>query len=619
MCAIAGLVSFTRVLSDGESVAARMIAPLALRGPDQVGDWIGPHAAIGFRRNAVVDLAGGRQPMTARDAAGTDIAVLDYTGELFNTEELRAELRSRGHRFREQSDTEVVLHAYLEWGEYCAERLRGMYAFVIWDTRAERLVMIRDRFGIYPLYYAEVADGLLFASEPKGLFGSGLCAPVVDQDGLRELLAFTPTPGASVFRGVYEVVPGEVATYDRGGLRRRRYWQLPAREHTDDAATTVQTVRTLLEDAVQSQLVSDVPLGALLSGGLDSSIICALIAAGAGPNRDGDGDGRLRTYSMEFGYHLTDFRPDEQFPNPDSPFAHLMSRHLDTEHDELLLSAADSADPATTSAVVAAMDRPTARVDMYAAALRLARHARRTSKVVLSGDGADELFGGYSWFHDPARAGAGTFPWFGPRHRPEEFCGLLDRSLVKSLDLESYIGDRYAEALAEVPVLDGEPALDRRMRELTYLHMTRYLRVTLDRKDRMGSAAALEGRVPFCDHPLVEYVFNVPWALKVADGREKSLLRAAVRDLLPAEVLERKKSPFPKLQDPGYDAALRTRLRELAADGSSPIGELLDTSRVDSALSGAEAPDAPRIGRMSVEMAITLDTWVREQKTGVAV
>lgn len=615
MCAIAGLVSFTRVLSDGKSLTDRMSASFALRGPDEIGEWLGPHAAIAFRRNAVVDLGGGHQPMTAQDPAGVDIAVLDYSGEIFNTGELRAELRSRGHRFREQSDTEVVLHAYLEWGEHCADRLRGMYAFAVWDTRAERLVMIRDRFGIYPLYYAETADGLLFASEPKGLFASGLCAPLVDQDGLRELLAFTPTPGASVFHGVYEVVPGEAVTYDRRGLRRRRYWQLPARPHTDDPTATVRTVRALLEDAVRTQLVADVPLGALLSGGLDSSVICALIGSAAGSGRDGE---RLRTYSMEFGYHLTDFSPDEQFPSPDSPFAHLMSRRLNTEHEELLLSATDSADPETTRAVVAAMDRPTARIDMYAAALRLARHARRTSKVVLSGDGADELLGGYSWFHDPARVASGTFPWFGRRHRPEEFCGLLDRSLVKNLELESYIGDRYAEALAEVPVLDGEPAHDRRMRELTYLHLTRYLRVALDRKDRMGSAAALEGRVPFCDHPLVEYVFNIPWALKAADGREKSLLRAAVRDLLPAEVLERKKSPFPKLQDPGYDAALRTRLRELTADGSSPIGELLDASRVDAALTGAEAPDEPRIGRMSIEMAITLDAWVREQKVEVA-
>ena len=610
MCGIAGLVSFTRDLTREGALAERMAAALGLRGPDQDGTWTGRHAAFGFRRNAVVDLSGGWQPMTAKDAGGLTTTVLDYTGELFNTAQLRAELFDRGHRFREQSDTEVVLHAYLEWGEDCAAHLRGMFAFAVWDAVAERLVLIRDRFGVYPLCYAEVADGLLFGSEPKALFASGLCEPVTDREGLRELLAFTPTPGATVFRGVSEVVPGETVVYDREGLRRRRYWRLEARPHTEDHPATVRAVRELLEDAVRSQLDADVPVGALLSGGLDSSVICALI-------RDVRGSAEpLHTYSMEFDYHLTSFRPDEQFPDPDSPFAHLMSRHLNTVHGELVLGAADSASPAEMSAITAAMDRPTARIDMYGAVHRLALNARASSKVVLSGDGADELFGGYSWSHDPARVATHAFPWFGPRHRPGDFSGLLDQALVKELDLDSYAADRYAEAVAEVPVLDGEPAAERRMRELTYLHMTRYVRIALDRKDRMGSAAALEGRVPFCDHALVEYVFNVPWAMKSAGGREKALLRAAVRDLVPAEVLDRKKSPFPKLQDPAYDAALRQRLRELAADSASPIADLLDSAAVASVLAG-EA-DAPAVGRMSIEMAIMLDTWVREQKVTVA-
>ncbi|MFF0018054.1 asparagine synthase (glutamine-hydrolyzing) [Streptomyces sp. NPDC005374] len=621
MCGIAGMVSFNCDLSGRHDLVDRMSEPLTTRGPDQEGRWIGRHAVIAFRRNAVIDLSGGQQPMIAANESGTATAVLAYTGEIFNTEELRSELSTRGHRFRDRSDTEVVLHAYLEWGTECAGRLRGMFAFAVWDERADCLVMIRDRFGIYPLFYTQVADGLLFGSEPKALFASGLRRPEVDQDGLRELLGFTPTPGLSVFRDVYEVVPGEVVTYDAQGLHRAKYWQLQAREHTDDYVTTVKTVRELLEDAVRTQLVSDVPLGVMLSGGLDSSAICALAAALGGSQLSahvgGSPDDELRTYSMEFGYHFDNFRSNEQFPDTDSPYAHLMSRHLRTTHRELVLSAADSADRGRQLAVIAAMDRPTARLDMYVAAHRLSSAVRETSKVALSGDGADELFGGYRWFKEP-RAESGAFPWFGAGHRFEEFSDLLDRRLVKELDLPGYIGDRYKDAIAEVPRLDSDSRLERRMRELTYLHMTRYVRVTLDRKDRMGAAAALEGRVPFCDRALVEYVFNVPWSMKEADGREKSLLRDAVRDLMPAEVLDRPKSPFPKLQDPAYDEALRAQLGELTRDSASPVANLLDKSRVEAVLSGAPGAAQRGISRASVEMTIGLDLWVREQGVTVA-
>jgi asparagine synthase (glutamine-hydrolysing) len=629
MCGIAGLVSFTRDLTDRHDLAGPMSEAMALRGPDQEGRWSDQHALLTFRRNAVIDLVGGSQPMVAEDGAGAAIAVLDYTGEIFDVTELRADLSARGHRFHSHSDTEVVLRAYLEWGEECAGRLRGMFAFAVWDVTQTRLVLIRDRIGIYPLFYTEVSDGLLFGSEPKALFASGLCEPVVDQTGLREVFGFTPTPGLSVFRGVHEVIPGEVVSYDPGGLRRRRYWRLPAREHTDDYDTTVRTVRAYLEDAVRSQLVSDVPLCAMLSGGLDSSAMCALVTAFGG-RRPATADqslpdGRLRTYSMEFAYHLTNFQPNRLQPAPDSPYAQLMSEHLGTVHQELLLTAEEAANSADQSAVLAAMDRPVARLDMYVAMRRLSATIKETSKVALSGDGADELFGGYAWSHDPSDVAAETFPWFGSSYRFDMFSGLLDRRLLKELDLPGYSRDRYAEALAEVPHVDGAAAHERRMRELTYLHMTRYLRVIIDRKDRMGMAVALEGRVPFCDHQLVEYVFNVPWAMKSADGREKSLLRAAVADLLPADIRDRRKSLFPTLQDPAYAAALRGRLRELVEDASSPIAWLLDPARLRAVLTGEAIRTNPYgaasegVNRLSIETAIMLDLWVREHGVTLAV
>jgi asparagine synthase (glutamine-hydrolysing) len=621
MCGIAGMVSFTRDLTDRQELADRMSETMSLRGPDEEGCWTDRHALLTFRRLAVIDPAGGKQPMVAEDSAGRVRVVLDYTGEIFNCAELRADLTTRGHHFRTHSDTEVVLRAYLEWGVECAPRLRGMFAFAVWDAAQSRLVLIRDRIGIYPLYYTEVDEGLLFGSEPKALFASGLCQPVADLTGLRELLGFTPTPGFSVFRGVREVIPGEVVSYDRDGLRAWRYWRLPAREHTDDFDTTVQTVRAQLEEIVRDQLVSDVPLSLMLSGGLDSSVMCSLATALGGRRPAAPGarlsNGTLHTFSADFAYNLTNFANNDWNPSPDGPFAELMSRRFGTDHRELRVTVADSTDRAEQLSVLAAMDRPTARLDMHVAMHRLYRMVQDSTTVTLVGDGSDELFGGYAWFHDPERVNGSTFPWFGSSYPIGMLAGMLDRQLVDELDLPAYVHDRYTEALAEVPHVDGASAHERRMRELIYLHMTRYLRVIIDRKDRMGASVAIEGRVPFCDHHLVEYVFNVPWAMKSPNGREKGLLRAAFADVLPSEVIDRRKSPFPRIQDPAYGEALRDQLRELVDDGSSPIDGLLDPAALKTVLTDPAAVQSP-ITRVGVEMAIMLDLWVREHGVTVA-
>ncbi|MGA9284356.1 MAG: asparagine synthase (glutamine-hydrolyzing), partial [Solirubrobacteraceae bacterium] len=508
------MVSFTEDLSQRPDLVAAMRDALPLRGPDEVGEWTSHRALFVPRRLAVVDLEGGHQPAVATDDAGRETVVLSYTGEVFNCDELRDELRRRGHLFRDRSDTEVVLRAYQEWGAACAERLRGMFAFAVWDVQHEELVLIRDRFGIYPLFYAETPKGFAFGSEPKALFTTGLIGPVVDRAGLLEAFSFTPTPGRSVFKHTREVIPGEVVRFSRNGVQRSRYWTFTARPHTDDLATTERTVREMLEDVIRRQVTADVPISSMLSGGLDSSAICALV------NRVLDGD-RLKTFSMEFAYHLENFRPDEVHDSPDAPYVAKMAAHLGSEHRELLVHRDHLTDPEAQAAVVRAMDRPAAGLDMYVSLYRLSQEVRRFSTVTLTGDGSDELFGGYMWFHDPFYVSSQTFPWLGASHQMEFLSGLLDRKLYAELDFPGYVRERYQEAIAEVSLTGDEDPHERRMREITHLNMTRYLRVILDRKDRLGMAASVEGRVPFCDHELAEYVYNVPWRMKVADGREK--------------------------------------------------------------------------------------------------
>ncbi|MER8185866.1 asparagine synthase (glutamine-hydrolyzing) [Kitasatospora sp. NPDC094015] len=607
MCGITGWVAFDRDLTAERAVLEAMTATMACRGPDAGGVHLSPHAALGHRRLAVIDLDGGAQPMTV-EQDGRTLAVLSYSGEVYNHRELRAELELAGHRFRTRSDTEVVLRAYLQWGEHLAERLNGMYAFALWDPRAEELLLVRDRMGVKPLYFHRTADGVLFGSELKALLAHPLVQPTVDPDGLRELLALTRTPGHAVYRGTEEVRPGHVVHVRREGLTVRRYWALETREHTDDLPTTIATVRELLTDTVRRQLIADVPLCSLLSGGLDSSAVTALAArelraAGLGP---------VRTFAVEHTGHSHGFHPEPLRATPDGPYARLVADHLGADHRMIEVGGSALTSAGTRAAVLRAWDLPMGFGDMNASLLLLFRAVREHSTVALSGESADELFGGYPWFHRPEVVAAPAFPWVAAM---DQLAGpgslgptaLLSPDLLKALDLDTYRADSYARAVAEVEHLPGADRLERRMRELGHLHLTRFVRLLLDRKDRMSMATGLEVRVPFCDHRLVEYVHNTPWSMKTFDGREKSLLRAAVRDLLPVEVAERVKSPYPTTQDPAYPLALRADLAGLTADLGAPVLDLLDRTAVAAAL----RPDGdPQAFRQSTELVLELASWL---------
>ncbi|MEV4611448.1 asparagine synthase (glutamine-hydrolyzing) [Kitasatospora sp. NPDC049258] len=607
MCGITGWVAFDRDLTAERAVLEAMTATMACRGPDAGGVHLLPHAALGHRRLAVIDIEGGAQPMTV-EQDGRTLAVLSYSGEVYNHRELRAELELAGHRFRTRSDTEVVLRAYLQWGEHLAERLNGMYAFALWDPRAEELLLVRDRMGVKPLYFHRTADGVLFGSELKALLAHPLVQPTVDLDGLRELLAFTRTPGHAVYRGTEEVLPGHVVHIRREGVTLRRYWALEAREHTDDLPTTVATVRELLTDTVRRQLIADVPLCSLLSGGLDSSAVTALAdrelrAAGLGP---------VRSFAVDYTGQSENFRAEPLRGTHDGPYALLVAQHLGADHRVIEVDSTALTSTAARAEVLRAWDLPMGFSDMNASLLLLFKAVREHSTVALSGESADELFGGYPWFHRPEVVAAPTFPWVAAMGQMAGAgslgpTALLSPDLLKALDLGSYRADGYARALAEVEHLPGADRLERRMREIGHLHLTRFVRLLLDRKDRMSMASGLEVRVPFCDHRLVEYVFNTPWSMKTFDGREKSLLRAAVRDLLPAAVADRVKSPYPTTQDPAYPQALRRDLAELTADLGAPVLDLLDRQAVAAALRPGADPQASRQG---TELALDLAAWL---------
>lgn len=575
MCGIVGFVDWKRDLTLQKDILVGMTQTLIPRGPDAEGYWLSPRAAFGHRRLVVVDPQGGRQPMIRQQ--GEHKFILIYNGELYNTPEIRQELLSRGYHFEGHSDTEALLLSYLEWGPSCVERLNGIFAFGIWDSREQQLFVARDRLGVKPLFYSEQTGSLVFASELKALLKHPDISPNIGREGLAEVFLVGParTPGMGVYEGVYELKPGHVLFYSANGLHIRRYWALPNNVHTDDLKTTTAKIRDLFLDTVERQLVSDVPIGTLLSGGLDSSAITAIAAETFAK----EGKGPLPTFSVDYAENERYFKSNDFQPSADGPWIERMSKAFGTQHTNCTLEIPELIE--ALKAATLARDLP-GMADVDSSLLLFSREIKKHVTVGLSGECADEVFGGYPWFHRQDALEAQTFPW---TLHVENRLQVLSPELNELLHPHDYLLGRYEEALAEIPMLPSSSSVihqdsrtmngnlqhEARIREITYLTLTRFMPTLLDRKDRMTMATGLEVRVPYCDHRLVEYAWNIPWEMKAIDGREKGLLRRALSGILPDDVLWRRKSPYPKTHHPSYLLAVRTWLSEILEDKTSPI------------------------------------------------
>ncbi|MEU8309328.1 asparagine synthase (glutamine-hydrolyzing) [Actinomadura sp. NPDC048955] len=600
MCGITGWADWTRDLSGEGSVVTAMTRTQAPRGPDDEGTWLSRHAALGHRRLAVIDIEGGRQPMLRSGRAGEPV-VITFSGEIYNFHELRGQLRSAGWSFTTRSDTEVLLTAYLQWGADLVTRLNGMYAFAIWDEHARQLLLVRDRLGIKPLYYARLGDGIIFGSEPKALLAHPGMTAEVDLEGLAELMAVprARTPGHAVYRGMRELKPGCLVVADASGIRERRYWRLEARPHTEDFRTTTEEVRSLLTDIVNRQIVADVPVGTLLSGGIDSSAITALAAR--------EFAGELTSYSVSV---PAPARPGSDLwrPSPDEPYARLVAERLGLKHSVVQVG---------TDSLVEGLDRGLRARDLPGwgdldiSMYHLFRGVRADCTVALSGESADEMFGGYTWQVDDRYVRHTSFPWMHARRQPQF---LLREEVRRAIRPDDYEADRYREALAEVPHVDGEDRTGRRQREVFHLGLTRWLGALLDRKDRMSMAVGLEVRVPFADHRLAEYLFNVPADLKADGGTEKALLRRACADLLPEEIVNRPKSAYPASRDPGYVETLKNLVIEMIDEPGAPLFDLMDRARVrravTSELDELPGPITARTSAIGLSYLLELNRWL---------
>ncbi len=591
MCGIAGFCDMT-VAYEGEKerwlpILEEMNRVQKHRGPDGEGTYLKDRCGLAHVRLKIIDLVTGEQPMVRRTAEGE--CAITYNGEIYNMPELKAELLAQGARFETESDTEVILLGYLRYGEAYIKRLNGIFAFALWDGRRQELLLCRDRLGVKPLFYIMKGNTLVFSSEIKGLFAYPGVEAAVDREGLCEIFALGParTYGKGVFRGVREVLPGEYLRFGREGLKRAAYWRLESRPHEDSFEETVERVSGLVQDAVRKQMLSDIPVSTFLSGGIDSSLVtavCARTLAGQGKT--------LNTFSFDFRDNSRYFKANAFQPGEDRPWAARMAETFHTNHR--FLECDNAAQYDCLFRAVDARDLP-GMADVESSMLYFCSQVKEYNTVTLTGECADEIFGGYPWFHSPAAFAGRNFPWT-PGMEMREM--LLDGELLRELRLEEYSLAACERTVKETPALLGESAEEARRREISYLNLRWFMATLLDRMDRTSMHSGLEARVPFADHRIVEYLWNVPWEMKSRGGVAKALLRHASRGILPQEILWRKKSPYPKTYDPAYERLLGERLREVVSDTGAPVRALLDREKVEDFLSSPSDYGKPWYGQL---------------------
>ena len=566
MCGIAGQFNFNNKNMDiYKEVLEIMQQTMNRRGPDQKGIYMGENIGLVHSRLAVVDIENGIQPM--RYVNDNEEYVLVYNGELYNTEDIRKDLINKRHDFNGHSDTEVVLHAYVEYKEKCVELFNGIFAFAIWEKHNNRLFIARDRIGVKPFFYVCKKDKFLFASEIKTLLAHPEVESKIGLEGLAEIMFIGPgrTPGQGIFKQIEELLPGECGYVDNDGkIDKKIYWSLVDKPHKDNLKQTIEKVRFLVIDSIERQLVSDVKVCTFLSGGLDSSIISAVADMYYDKNNK-----QLDTVSVGYVNNAKYFKASKFQPNSDEEYIQIMRRHLKGKNHIIELDTPELVRGLYTA--VDARDVP-GMADVDSSLLLFCKDIKKIATVGLSGECADEIFGGYPWFRDKDIRERYGFPW---AQSTEYRASFLRKDMREKINPYEYVDERYKKTLRETSVMDCRNSEEKRMKEMINLNFKWFMQTLLDRKDRMSMYNSLEVRVPFCDYRIAEYMYSVPWEYKDYNNTEKGLLRKAMEGLLPEKILWRKKSTYPKTHNPQYLEAVRKELNEVIEDKNAPIHEFI--------------------------------------------
>jgi len=612
MCGIVGWVSKEVSIKESMKIVERMTDTLSKRGPDDSGFYKSENTLLGHRRLVIVDPKGGAQPMTRK--IGDSKYVIVYNGELYNTKEVRQKLKEKGHHFQSYSDTEVLLVSYMEWGADCLKHINGIFAFGVWDERQKTMFLARDPLGVKPLFYSIKNNNLIFGSQIKALLAHPMIEPVIKHEGIMEILGLGPARslGNGVFDQISEIPPAHYLIYRDGIPKLKEYWKLEAKPHEEDLNSTIENTRHLLVDAVERQLVSDVPVCTFLSGGLDSSAISAITSNFF--NREGRG--QLDTFSIDYKDNDKYFQANEFQPNSDQVWAEKMARFIGSNHNTVTLDNMQLVEALKDA--VKNNDLP-GMADIDSSLYLFCKEVRKKATVALSGECADEIFGGYPWFTRPDDINSNTFPWSKSTKERKE---ILNKEF-QAYPLEDYVAQRYMDTIKQVPKLNGESKEESRMRELFYLNIKWFMMTLLNRKDRMSMGTSLEVRVPFADYRLVEYAFNIPNSFKFYKGREKGLLREALKGILPQEIIERKKSPYPKTHHVDYTKAVQSWMMEIMSNKNAPIFQMIDREKVTEIVeTGGNSFKKPWYGQLMtgpqlIAYLIQINTWMEEYKVEI--
>lgn len=583
MCGIAGILSSSINLKDEKqkNILEQVSETLKMRGPDEHGEYITEDVALIHRRLAIVDIENGKQPMHFGKY------VITYNGEIYNSDELRKELISLGENFNTHSDTEVVLKSFAVWKEKSFEKLNGIFAFAIYDKEEKELYAVRDKMGVKPFYYYFSNGTFAFASRVPSLLKFPQIKPVVNETGLMEMFMLGPafSPDKTVFKNIYQLKASHFLKFKNNKLTIKKYWSLKAKPHNEDLSDTIEHTHFLVSDSIKRQMVSDVDLCAFLSGGLDSSIICKVMSDEL--KKQGK---TLSTYSVDYDDNDKYFKKSSFQPNKDSDFIDLISDYIGSDHKNIVLDNKSVAKALIDSA--AAKGYP-AFADVDSSLLLFCKEVKKDYKVCLSGECADEIFGGYPWYHNKDILFEETFPWSRSTNVRQK---ILKNGILTNT--EEYVHEKYLKTVNETDFLDTDTALDRRMREMFMLNLNWFMQTLLMRKDSMSMESSLEIRVPFCDTRLVEYAYNMPWEFKSLYTREKGIVRKAFENELPYDIAWRKKSPYPKTHNPVFFNTVCDMTREILKDNTSPLFDMINIDTVNALIENPDCIKEPWYGQL---------------------
>ena len=578
-------------------IIKQMTKTLKYRGPDQKGYYIDKNILLGHRRLSIIDLKNGSQPYTYK---GYTIV---YNGEIYNAEDLKNKLKEK-YTFETTCDTEVLLKGYIEYKEKILNLIEGIYAFAIYKD--DKLFLARDRVGVKPLFYTKIKDNFLFASEIKSLLKNKLVKPIINKESLQEILSLSPSriPGSGVFKNIKELRPGHYMIYENDKITIKRYWKIKEKINKDNYETATKKIEKYLTESIKRQMVSDVDIACLLSGGLDSSIITAIVAKNRNKTLD--------TYSIDYEDNDKYFQKTKFTVSQDNDYIKLMSETFKTNHYYKVITQHKLAKYLKESVI--ARDLP-GMADIDSSLLWFSKQIKKKHKVILSGECADEIFGGYPWFYREEVRNREYFPWLDSIDYRNK---LLKKELQEKLKLKEFMKTQYDNILKEVPITKNKE--EQIYKNLFYLNMTYFMPTLLERKDRMTMRGSIEARVPFADTKLIEYLWNLPWEYKFHNNTEKGILRDAYKDLLPKEIVTRKKNPYPKTHNPKYTKIIIKLLKKRLKNKKSILYKIFDKEELNKLVkTKGESFSSPWFGQLMtgpqlLAFLYQLDIWAKKYK-----